>query len=147
VKKIYYSYQDIHDKCIDAIDLIQASGVVYDGIIAIGTGGLIPAVIIHKRLNIPIEVVMFSSGKSAGDNKNHNNLLGVSAFTRPIIIDDIADSGHTLAEVQAFYQQSIVTDHSIDTLSLIYKPHSCFLPTYITEVVPNNRWVTFPWEM
>ena len=43
VKKIWYTYDDVHRVLKELAGKIQASGVHYDAMIAIGGGGFIPA--------------------------------------------------------------------------------------------------------
>ena len=43
VKKIWYTYDDIHKVVKQVAEKVQNSGVKYDAMIAIGGGGFIPA--------------------------------------------------------------------------------------------------------
>lgn len=57
VKKIWYTYDDIHRVLKELAGKIQSGGVKYDAMIAIGGGGFIPARILRCFLNIPIYAV------------------------------------------------------------------------------------------
>ena len=50
-KKVWYTYDDIHRVIKQLAEKIQASGVRYDAMIAIGGGGFIPARILRWRLS------------------------------------------------------------------------------------------------
>ena len=56
VKKIWYTYDDIHKVVKQVAEKVQNSGVKYDAIIAIG-GGFIPARMLRCFLDIPIYAI------------------------------------------------------------------------------------------
>ena len=57
VKKIWYTYDDIHKVVKQVAEKVQNSGVKYDAMIAIGGGGFIPARMLRCFLDIPIYAV------------------------------------------------------------------------------------------
>ena len=57
VKKIWYSYNDIHLVLQELAAKIKNAPVKYDAMIAIGGGGFIPARILRSFLHIPIYAV------------------------------------------------------------------------------------------
>ena len=62
-----------------------------------------------------------------------------------LIVDDIADSGHTLKEVAESYLQHgcIVT-----TAVLYSKEGSAITPDIVWQSIPHDApWIIFPWEL
>ena len=57
VKKVWYTYDNIHETVKHIAEQIQHSGVKYDAMIAIGGGGFIPARMLRCFLGIPIYTV------------------------------------------------------------------------------------------
>jgi hypoxanthine phosphoribosyltransferase len=55
--KLYFTYQHIHKLVQKLVQEINASGYSFDVIVAIGTGGFIPARIIKTYINRPIFTV------------------------------------------------------------------------------------------
>ena len=115
--KLHLTWQDI-DELVDKLHKeIIKSGIKVEKIYGIPRGGLIPAVLLSHKMNIPLTNYMYSK-----------NVL---------IIDDICDSGQTLEEV--------LTDNP--TAVLHYKPHtSIFKPTLYSEEFKNDDWIVYPWE-
>ncbi|TVQ35687.1 MAG: phosphoribosyltransferase [Spirochaetaceae bacterium] len=60
MEQIAFSYNEIHDTVADLARRIDASGYSPEVIVAIGTGGFIPARIIKTFLNLPIYTVGIS---------------------------------------------------------------------------------------
>ena len=56
-EKLYFTYQHIHKLVKKLVDDINTSGYMFDVIVAIGTGGFIPASILKTYINKPILTV------------------------------------------------------------------------------------------
>jgi uncharacterized protein len=105
---------------------IKSSNKYYNSIYGIKRGGLIPAVILSHKLDIPIV-------SRNGINKN------------TLIVDDICDSGYTLMEFKKGYQQCLKIEH-LDVVVLFQKNTATYFANYIGENLVNNDWLVFPWE-
>ena len=84
--KIYLSWDDISVLVEDLCDTIASSGAEITSITGIKRGGLIPAVMISHKLNIPYV-----------DRINKDTL----------VIDDICDTGETLKNSIALYTATL----------------------------------------
>lgn len=140
------SYDDIHQACLGFIDQIDALHLNIDVVVGIARGGLLPALILSHHLELPLEVVKYSSPEGKGDNKNHANILPRIDGRTLLIVDDICDSGLTMRDVSEYY-----TDEGkvCITASLFYKEHKApvITPTLTWRTVPaHSRWVVFPFE-
>jgi hypoxanthine phosphoribosyltransferase len=113
--KIYISWEDI-DYLTDILcEKIITDLPNIDSVFGLTRGGLIPAVIISHKLNLPWSEVMLPN---------------------TLVIDDIADTGHTLINIIGCY-----------TATLHYKPHtSKFKPDIYAQLYEDNEWVIYPWE-
>ena len=90
------------------------------GVYGIPRGGLIPAIIISHRLNIPL---MSHTG------------LGI------LVIDDISDSGKT------FFNMATQNFHSMGlTCSLYVRKTSRFYPELYVKQIDSDDWLVFPYE-
>ncbi len=116
-------------------------------IVALSRGGLIPGVELSHLLELPLTPICYSAKKGHGDNKNHLNILPklpITDYNGIVLVDDIADSGHTLNEVQEYYAQT----YKVETAVLYWKNSSVHVPTYYwKELEENSPWVEFPWEL
>ena len=117
----------------------------WSAVVAITRGGMVPAMIIARELNI--RVVETISVKSydhqsqseaqilkAPDEQLMNNGTGI------LIIDDLVDSGRTLEIVRDAYPNAHYA-------TIYAKPKGCpMVDSYITEV-SQDTWIFFPWDM
>lgn len=85
-------------------------------------GGLVPAVMISHKLNIPLLV--------------DKSLIS----RRTIVVDDILDSGITMKEFLASINEDPIV------CALFYKPQSIVTPHCKGINEDNKSWVEFPWE-
>ena len=114
--KKYISWEEI-DNLVDKLSHIIPPHI--DSIMVLPRGGLIPAVILSHKLNLPL--VSYHS----------NNTL---------IVDDICDSGKTFADIHSHSPQLLFA-------CLHFKPHtSNFTPNFWAELYEEDEWLHYPWE-
>ena len=121
-----------------------------DCIVGLSRGGIIPAISISHKLNIPMETVNLSlrDGKVSGSAELFKAQLdNLDKYNNIAVIDDICDSGKTLHVLDIHLQEQ---GHSnIQWCSLTSKVTAMFTPTIVGEEikeVDNHKWVVFPWE-
>lgn len=88
-------------------------------------GGLIPAVMISHAFGIPYISYTSAKGLPKYDRK------------RTLVIDDICDSGVTLAEAEKY---------DFVTAALVTRKGSSTTPSISGEIVNHDNWFIFPWE-
>ena len=119
----------------------------FRGIVCITRGGLVPAAIISRELNIRlIETVCIASYHDYVDQGDMQVLKGVTDSLREnggegvLIVDDLTDTGKTAAEVRAMLPKA--------HLACVYaKPKGVpMVDTFVTEV-SQDTWIYFPWDM
>lgn len=141
------TYQDVETGCHELISLIRASENQYDCIVGIARGGLTPAVMLSQWLSLPLHTVSYSSKSGNGDDKNHDNVVPLlpELYTRILLVDDLLDTGLSVKELTAVYQDRGL---HVDTAVLFDKQKSpVAVPTYVwKDVRGTNEWIVFPWE-
>ena len=88
-------------------------------------GGLIPAVLISHKFDIPyigLEAAKTLPGKLK---------------KRVLVLDDISDSGNTLTQLRR---------HNFITATLATRYSTEYLPTYTGTFIQDDHWLVFPWE-
>ena len=127
MKKIIIDWDQI-DKLISRLSYrIKVSDDKFENIYGLQRGGLIPAVMLSHKLEMPM---------TKGD-------IGPNT----LIVDDICDSGETLDKLVNKYQTLYSYPFNLKTAVLHYKPHtSCFKPTLYAEKWENSNWIEYPWE-
>ena len=126
---------------------ISGSDREWRGIVCITRGGLVPAAIVARELNIRlIETVCVASyhdyanqGKMTVLKEISDELLA-SEGENVLIVDDLTDTGRTAEVVRAMLPKA--------HFATVYaKPKGCpQVDTFITEV-SQDTWIYFPWDM
>ncbi|HEV7278288.1 MAG TPA: xanthine phosphoribosyltransferase [Devosiaceae bacterium] len=120
----------------------------FDAVVAIARGGLVPATIVARELNI--RVVESVSVKSY-DHQNQGNVRVLKAISddilamakgggKVLIVDDLVDTGATARVVR----EMLPGAH----FATVYaKPKGReMVDTFITEV-SQDTWIYFPWDL
>ena len=125
-------------------------GGTWKAVVGITRGGLVPAMIVSRELDIrmvdSISVKSYHSGGGKADQRReaqvikapNADLMGDGAGI--LIVDDLVDSGKTLELVRRLYPKA--------HFATVYaKPHGKpQVDTYVTEV-SQDTWIFFPWDM
>ncbi|MEO4041166.1 xanthine phosphoribosyltransferase [Hoeflea sp. CAU 1731] len=118
-----------------------------DGIVCITRGGLVPAAIVARELNIrkieSVCVASYHDYKNQGDMlvlKPINDEMLATEGERILIVDDLTDTGKTARIVREMLPKA--------HFATVYaKPTGRpMVDTYITEV-SQDTWIYFPWDM
>ena len=113
----------------------------FDGIVAIARGGLVPAAIVARELEIRlVDTVCVASydHKEQGDAQILKNIRGDGANL--LIIDDLVDTGTTAQIVRKMLPRA--------HFATVYaKPAGQpMVDTFVTEV-SQDTWILFPWDI
>lgn len=127
---------------------VADSGFRPDLILAIARGGLFPAGSLGYALSVKNLYVMNLEFYSGVDER-----LDVPVMLPPyldkfdlndariLIVDDVADTGHTLKAVFDFCQEVVAESK---TAVLFEKPHSLVKCDFVWK--KTARWINFPWS-
>ena len=119
----------------------------FHAIVCITRGGLVPAAIISRELNIRvIETVCIASYHDYSSQGELNILKGVTPELLAndgegvLVVDDLTDTGKTALEVRAILPKAHFA-------CLYAKPSGVpTIDTFVTEV-SQDTWIYFPWDM
>ncbi|MER2519882.1 MAG: xanthine phosphoribosyltransferase [Bdellovibrionales bacterium] len=119
------------------------------GLVAVTRGGLVPAAIVARELDIRIvETVCVSSYSSDDKNPKASDVLSVLKPPAPcvgdgagwLVIDDLADSGRTFDVLRRLMPKAHYATVYAKPLG---RP---LVDTYMTEV-GQDTWIYFPWDV
>ena len=127
-------------------------------VIGISRGGLIPAVICAKILNVR-EVTTFGLRSYDDDDSYETRTHTPTVYqdvtlcpefctpTNTLIVDDISDKGNTFTFIEQ-HIKARCTDklNYITTASLYVKPGTQYAPDYYGDIADEKQWIVFPWE-
>lgn len=142
--KLDYTYDELHNKALELLTVPPGQPIHIDYILALTRGGLFFGIIASHLYDIPLIPISYSSKVGKGDDKNHKNELPYFYKRRLLILDDIADSGHSLKEVVRYYKNR---ENTTTTGVFHCKETSVIAPDMIGWIVPENSgFINYPWE-
>jgi len=136
------------DLATDLGRAVRASGFAPDIVVAIGRGGYVPArvvcdVLLHDMLtSIKIEHWGVAAAKKAETVVRFPLAVDITG-KRVLVVDDVTDTGDTLAEALRYLQG--FSPAEVRTAVLQHKDCSAFVPDYYAEMVTVWRWIIYPW--
>ena len=127
---------------------VADSGYQPDIILAIARGGLIPAGSLGYALSVKNTYVMNVEYYTGVDERlevpvflpPHLDLIGVED-KQFLIVDDVADTGHTLRVVHDFCRGKVA---EVRCAAIYEKPRSVIKCEYVWK--RTDRWIMFPWS-
>lgn len=141
--KEYYSWTQIELLVKKVANKILSSNKMYDAILGITNGGIIPARLIARELDI--NHILFISVRSKKLHKEEMSPLSKSK--KYLVVDDIFDTGNTYSVVS-----NGVERFDCDFAFLVRR----FTDNdgdgdddgeiYIGEILNHKKWIVFPWE-
>jgi uncharacterized protein len=130
---------------------VLAAGARPTVLVALTRGGWVPARLVADRLGLHRLVSLRAqhwgvTARPSGKAELTEGLSGSVRGEAALVLDDITDTGESLA---------LATEHvraagaaRVESAAFLHIEHSRFLPTYVAETIPRDRWVwvVFPWN-
>ena len=145
------SWRDVDRWAETLADAILKAGPPPETIVGLTRGGWVPARLIADRLSVKRLVSLRAQhwGVTATPNGKASVSEGLSGPVkgqRVLVVDDITDTGESLALALEVVQQG--EPAHTDTAAFLHITHSKFVPTYYAEEIPKESWVwvVFPWN-
>ena len=120
IEKYFVTWDDVETFINIFIDKIRLEGKQFTGVYGLPRGGLVFAVMLSNRLGIP---------------------MLMAPCDGCLIIDDIADSGKSLAH----FTENDTNFCKFYIATMFYHERSEVKPDYYQEL-KEDRWIVFPWE-
>ncbi|MGY8904032.1 MAG: phosphoribosyltransferase [Burkholderiales bacterium] len=152
-KHLYVSYDEYH-KLIEKLAIkVHHSDWPFDTILCLARGGLRPGDILSRIFNKPLAIMSTSSYRAeAGTVQGKLDLARFITTPqgeiagRVLLVDDLADTGHTLHAVIDMLKSSYPAITELRTAVIWVKGMSAFTPDYSVELLPTNPWIHQPFE-
>jgi hypoxanthine phosphoribosyltransferase len=119
MEKIHLTWKDIDDAIESIVYRIKTSNIEINSITGLPRGGLIPAVLLSHKTEIPFHITPPPTG----------NVL---------IVDDICDSGRTLSKFKH--------EKNFYTATIHHKQSAIYEPNFWYSLVQEKDWIIYPWE-
>ena len=146
-KYVAPSWDDVYDMMIELAGEIKRAGYSPEVIVGVSRGGWPPARIMSDLLENPnlanMKVEFYTSiGVTAQRPKITQPVTSDVIGKRVLVVDDVADSGHSLRVTVKHLARKGAREIRVCTLYL--KPKSIFKPNHYART--TSKWVIFPWE-
>jgi len=145
--EIIISWVELHRDARYLSEVLHAKGP-WKGIIAITRGGLVPAALVARELDIrlvdTICVTNYDAGKAGGPAQQQGQvkvLKGVAGDGEGyLLIDDLVDTGRTAQAVRSLLPKAHFA-------TLYAKPAGRPIVDTFVKEFKQTKWIHFPWDI
>ena len=133
---------------------VHESGWRFNQIICIARGGLRVGDVLSRIFELPLAILSTHSYAADGGTTRgeliiaeHMTMTAPRLGDRVLLVDDMVDSGHTLATVRK--ELPLRFPHMVDIRTAVvwYKACSVFKPDYYVEYLTDSPWIHQPFEI
>ncbi|MEM0340804.1 MAG: phosphoribosyltransferase [Acidilobaceae archaeon] len=147
---VYLSWNEVIGHCYRLALSIAKSGFKPDAIIAVLRGGLVPALVISDVLNVSEFYAVRAKHWGVAKEIYEKPLLeqlppDVIKDRKVLVVDEVADTGKTLAEVVKALKSIGVLEARTAVIHL--KSSSIYIPDYYVEKLDKWVWIFYPWSL
>jgi uncharacterized protein len=144
-EKLYFNFLDVVEMTNSVVK--QLKGKKFDYIVGISRGGLVPAVMISHRLNLPLRPVVWSTRDHKQQVHDTTIIDDLRAGARFLLVDDINDSGETFSQLLADWgYPNADLPGTITTASLHQRQTTSHPSDVYAALLETDAWVCYPWE-
>lgn len=136
------TWNEIHCLSKTLCDNLRASGKTWDRLIAVTRGGMVPACLVAREMNIRvIDTISVQSydHQAQSEAKVLKMPEGVGTGKNCLIVDDLSDTGNTFKALR-----QMLPDATYACLHV--KPAGKPLTDYYATEVTQDTWIYLPWE-
>ena len=133
---------------------VHRSGFRFNQIICIARGGLRVGDVLSRIFDRPLAILSTHSyaaegGKIRGELviAEHMTMTAPRLGDRVLLVDDMVDSGHTLAAVHAELPRRFPHIAELRTAVLWWKACSVFKPDFYVDYLADSPWIRQPFEV
>ena len=152
-KHLYVSYDEYHNLIEKLALKIHQSGWEFDNILCLARGGMRPGDVLSRIFDKPLAIMSTSSYRADGGTvQGHLDIAHYITTPkgeiagRVLLVDDLADSGHTLQAVVELLRTKYSPITELRSAVLWTKQLSVFTPDYSVEYLQTNPWIHQPFE-
>jgi hypoxanthine phosphoribosyltransferase len=132
---------------------IHQSGYAFESLLCLSRGGLRVGDVISRIFERPLAVLTVSSYREAGGTVQGQLRIAASISSldgeprgRVLLVDDLADSGGSLAGVVQYLNERFTRIEELRTGVIWLKGSSQFRPDYFVSYLPDSPWIHQPFE-
>lgn len=138
-KEYCLGWEEFHRDCRTLAR--QLIGQPWLGILAIARGGLVPAAILARELDIRLVDTLCVASYDHVTQGEVNLLKGIEGTGRGwLLVDDLVDTGRTAQFLRARLPDAVFA-------SVYAKPVGRPLADHVVREFPQDVWLHFPWDI
>lgn len=153
MRDLYVSWDEYH-RLVERLTVqIYEAGYQFDAILCLARGGLRVGDVISRVYDMPLAILAASSYREAAgmqqgmlDISEYITKTGGEIAGKVLLVDDLVDSGVTMARVIEHLKQRFSRISDVRTAVLWYKSVSTFRPDYFVEYLEDSPWIHQPFE-
>ena len=133
---------------------VHESGYEFNQIICIARGGMRVGDVLSRIFELPLAILSTHSYAAEGGTirgelviAEHMTMTSPRLGDKVLLVDDMVDSGHTLAAVVGALPQRFPVITSLKSAVLWWKACSVFAPDYHVDFLADNPWIHQPFEV
>lgn len=152
MEKLHVDYAQYHSLIDQVVRAVEHSGFQPDVVLGVSRGGLFLADGLSRSLRKPMAVIAASSYRGGAGTEQGELQLSASIATvvpvtgKVLLVDDLADSGHTLQALCAHLKHMCPNIQELKTAVVWVKPSSIFKPDYAAHYLESDVWIVQPFE-
>lgn len=137
---VVLSAQDVNQHLDDLFEHLALQGFKPDVILGVSPTGVELSSIIASMYKCELMLMVYGSEYGQHPNSGIKCRLPIITDSNILIVDALANSGHTLAELDAFYK-----NNQTKTYALVSRNYPDTILPELVSLYCNSD-VTFPWE-
>lgn len=142
-KEFYVSWEEFH-RASRELARLQLPVDQWKGIIAVSRGGLVPAAIVARELNLRLVDSVCISSYDHDEQRDLKVLKDVKSTTQDgegfLVVDDLVDTGETLKVLREMLPKA-------KFVTVYAKPMGKPLVDQYVADMEQDTWVHFPWDV
>jgi hypoxanthine phosphoribosyltransferase len=134
--------------------VVHESGFEFNQVICIARGGLRVGDVLSRIYELPLAILSTHSYSAEGGTirgelviAEHMTMTKPRLGDKVLLVDDMVDSGHTLAAVHGELPRRFPHITALKTAVLWWKACSVFKPDFCVDYLPDNPWIHQPFEV
>ena len=153
IKHLYVDWEQYH-RMIEQLALqVHDSEFRFDSLLCLARGGLRIGDVFSRLYDVPLAILAASSYREAAGT--HQGALDIAEFITTtgaalhgnlLLVDDLVDSGVTLARVIEHLRNRYPALREVRTAVLWYKAASTVQPDYYVQYLADSPWIHQPFE-
>ena len=153
IRHLYVDWAQYH-RMIEQLALqVHDSGYRFESLLCLARGGLRIGDVFSRLFDVPLAILATSSYRAAAGTKQGSldiaeyiTTTGEVPHGNLLLVDDLVDSGVTLARVVQHLGQRFPQVREVRTAVLWHKAVSTVRPDYCVEYLADSPWIHQPFE-